>query len=81
MDTKATNRFGRGTGCFTCKSCKKQTRDTGENGSCRLCPLCFERSSCENSLSDNGWGNHGDLDHCKTVEEVFSEFERIRAGR
>lgn len=74
--------FQRGSGCFTCRSCKKRTRDVADNGSCLLCPLCFERSSCENSLSDNGWGSHGDLDHCTTVEQVQSEFDRLmKAGQ
>lgn len=76
---KKNNRFGRG-GCFTCKKCGKRTRDTGENAAVGMCPLCDEICLCENALSDNGWGEHGDLDHCKTLAEVRAEFTRLKAA-
>ena len=47
-------RFGRN-GCYTCHICKKQTRETGlSESSSELCALCFERTACQNSVSDNG---------------------------
>jgi len=74
------DRFSKGSGKFECKCCGKMTRDTGDNGSVQMCPLCFEKSSCGNSLSDNGWGTHADLDNCKTAEEVQQKFEALRAA-
>lgn len=74
----AKSTFSRGSGRFKCRSCGKSTRDTGDNGSCRLCPLCYEISTLENSLSDNGWGKHGDLEDCKTVAEAVAKFESLR---
>ena len=73
---KTHNRFAKGSGCFSCRCCGKKTRNTGDNGGCGLCPLCFEISSCENTLSDNGWGTFGDLAHCKTIDEVYEEVDR-----
>lgn len=79
MRPKDNRRFARGSGTYKCGSCGKLTRETGEGESgCGLCLLCYERSSCENSLSDNGWGQHGDLEDCKTVAEVHEKFERLR---
>lgn len=74
------DRFRRGSGCYACKSCGKQTRDTGDNGSCGLCPLCYEVSAMENTLSDNGWGQHGDLEGCKTIAEAEAKFQQLRAA-
>ena len=67
------NRFRRGSGCFECKVCGKRTRDTGDNASCEMCPLCFERSSWRNSLSDHGLLTpevEAKLDSLKTVREI-----------
>jgi hypothetical protein len=77
MIQKKNNRFGRG-GCFTCKRCGKRTRDTGENASVQMCPLCDNICLYENSLSDNGWGKHGDLEECKTVAEVHAKFTELK---
>lgn len=73
-----TNRFSKGSGCFTCRACKKQTRSTGHNGSIHLCPLCFERTALENTLVDNGWGDFGSLAKCNTVAECEDEFARLK---
>lgn len=84
VERKNNSRFGRGGfghkgGCYSCKMCGKLTRETGEGESgVEMCLLCYEKSSCENSLSDNGWGEHGDLERFTTVAEVHAEFERLR---
>ena len=75
---KQNNRFARNTGCYTCIGCNKKTRDTGDNGPCQLCPVCYERDTLENSLSDNGWGQSGDLSRCTTVAEIRAEYQRIK---
>jgi hypothetical protein len=71
--TREHNRFERGSGRFACRSCGKQTRNTGDNGSCGLCPLCYEKSGCSNTLSDEGY--EGDawkvFENCQTVQECY----------
>lgn len=74
------SKFQRGSGCFTCKSCGKMTRDTDDNGSwCRVCPLCYEKGSWGNHLSDNGIGDWADLESCATVEEVMKKVHELEA--
>ena len=51
---KTSNRFQKGSGCFTCQSCGKKTRSTGcgDNEHVNLCVDCYERAGDENSVSD-----------------------------
>jgi hypothetical protein len=55
-----TQRFKRGSGCFTCGSCGRKTRDTGDNGNCGLCPECYELAGLENQVSDDGLTRESD---------------------
>jgi hypothetical protein len=52
---KTSSKFGTG-GCYTCGDCCRKTRQTGrgDNENCGLCVECFERSSIENQMSDEG---------------------------
>lgn len=47
-----TNRFQRGSGCFTCDQCGKQTRNTGDNGPTGLCQACYDKCGMENAHAD-----------------------------
>ena len=79
--TRNNARFDRN-GCYTCRCCKKQTRETGrDESSIRMCACCFEKSACQNSVSDNGPA--GDafegptymaLEAATTVQEVDAIF-------
>lgn len=77
MSKARNSQFAKGSGCFTCKQCGKRTRNVMDNGDCELCPVCYEKGSCGNSLSDSGY--QGDawsmFDECKTIEEVHDLLE------
>ena len=74
-------RFGRN-GCYACRACGKQTRETGrDESSIRMCACCFEKTSCQNHVADNGPdGDNFDgptyqaLAAATTVQEVDSIF-------
>jgi hypothetical protein len=52
--TLITNRFTKGSGCYTCNACGLKTRSTGDNGQCHLCENCYELAGYDNMVSDNG---------------------------
>lgn len=49
-----TNRFTKGSGCYTCNSCGLKTRSTGDNGQCHLCENCYDLAGFDNMVSDDG---------------------------
>lgn len=52
---RTTNRFTRGSGCYTCRSCGRKTRDTGrgDNEHIGLCAECFDLGGIENAICDS----------------------------
>lgn len=52
--TATTNRFTKGSGCYTCNSCGLKTRSTGDNGQCHLCENCYDLAGFDNMVSDDG---------------------------
>lgn len=64
-----TNRFQRGSGCYTCSNCKRQTRATGgnDNEHVGLCAECYELAGIENEIADRG-----------QTPERLAEVDRLR---
>jgi len=52
---RTTNRFQRGTGCYTCSICGHKTRSTGrgDNEHVGQCAQCYDWTCLENNHSDN----------------------------
>lgn len=70
-----TNRFQRGTGCYTCDSCKKRTRATGTAG---LCQDCFDLATIQNGLWDNDAEYLTESGYDAKVKKIFDSRPELR---
>lgn len=80
---RPTNRFTRGTGCYTCRACGRKTRDTGrgDNEGVRLCAECYDLAGIENALMDAGSTFQQELDRYRNEAKCLLDTIRKLGGK